>query len=402
MLRWPTVDFSRAAFAVGLAVVLYFFALHETEPEQTRDTDFTVPVEVVNRPSGLVVVNTPPPVRVRITASVNVLNRQRPENFTALADASSAQAGDQRLAVTVRSSDPDVRDVSAVPAFVQLQLEELGEHTVPVRVSVTGQVPSGYQLGSPTTDPQRLTVSGAASLVNRAAEAVLDVNVDRATVTVTGTFTPRVLDDRGNPVPNVSVRPTSVAVEVPITQQAQFKEVGVRPRITGQPTPGYVLEPVEVDPPTVTLVGDPSALQTVNFVETQPVDVGGLSSTSVRRVAVVAPANTLLVQPGQTALVTLRVSPLQVTQTFRIQPSVLSLPPGLELVKSPDAVAITISGPAPTLAGLTGKDFRVVIDVSGHGAGKFNATPLVQNLPQGMSVQKVDPSTVSVELREAS
>ncbi len=395
------IDLGRATFAVGLATILYFFALHETEPEQTRDTDFTIPVDVVNRPAALVAVDNPPPVRLRVRASVTVLNRLRLESFSALVDASNARAGDQRLAVNVRWTDPDVREATAIPSVVQLRFEDLEEHTVPVRVSVTGQVPGGYLLGQPTTDPGRVTVSGAASQVRRAYEAVVDVNVDRVTVTVSGTFTPRVTDDRGNELPNLTVRPTSVAVQLSISQQAQFKEVGVRPRISGQPGAGYVLEPVAVNPPTVTLVGDPAALQAVNFVDSQPIDVTGLASTVVRRVGVVPPPNTLLVQQGQTVLATVRVSPLNVTQTLRVQPSVLSLPPGLELARALEAVSITISGPAPTLAGLSGRDFRVVVDVSGHGAGKFDARPLVQNLPQGMTVDKVDPARVSVELREA-
>ncbi len=401
-MRLPfSIDIGRAAFSVAPTTLLYFFALYETNPEQTREFD-SIPVEVVNVPSGLVVVDRPPPVRVRVRAQQAVLNRLRPESFAALVDASNASAGEQLLPVRVRSGDPDVRDATAVPSSVRVRLEDVLERSIPLRVSVTGQVPSGYQLGQPRSDPARVTVSGATSLVRRAYEALVDVSVDRVTVTVSGVFTPRVVDERGNELTDLAVRPPSVNVEVPISQQAQFKEVGVRPRVQGQAAPGYVLEPLEVDPPTVTLMGEPAALEGANFADTQPVDVSGLTSTAVRRVGVVAPPNTLLVQQGQTVLVTVKVSPLTITQTFRVQPSVPDLPAGLELVRAPDPVAVTISGPAPTLSGLNARDFRVVLDLSGKAPGRYDVELRVQNLPQDMRLEKIDPRTVAVELRQAA
>ncbi len=394
------IDLGRAAFAVALSVILYVFALRETNPEQVRETDFAIPVEVVNVPAGLVVVDRPPPVKLRVRAPIDVLNRLRPESFTALADASNARAGEQDLLVSVRPTDPDVRDVTSVPARVRLRLEDVQERTLPVRVNISGQVPTGYQLGQPRADPARLTVSGASGQVSKAYEAVVDVNVERVTVSVNAVFTPRVVDERGNELKDLSVRPPAVNVQVPIVQQAQFKEVGVRPKLDGQPAQGYLLQQVEVDPPTVTLVGEPSALEGVSFAETELVDVKGIASTAVRRVAVTPPSQTLLVQPGQTVLVTVKVAPLTITQTVRVQPTVLDLAANLELVKPPDPVSITITGPAPTLSGLSGKDFRVVLELGGKGPGRYDVEPKVQNLPQGMSVDRIEPRTLSVELRE--
>ena len=52
-MRLPfNVDPGRALFAVALAVLLYFVALSETNPADQRQTPFTVPVQVVNVPTG--------------------------------------------------------------------------------------------------------------------------------------------------------------------------------------------------------------------------------------------------------------------------------------------------------------------------------------------------------------
>src|SRR5918998_1524906 len=134
-MRLPfAVDFGRAAFAVALAVLLYFVALSETNPEnRTRLPNVSVPVRVVNVPPGLVLTNEPPSVSVLVRAPVNVFSRLRAESFDARVDASNAQAGENEgLPITVTPIDPDVREVNAEPPTVNLRLEEVREQALPV------------------------------------------------------------------------------------------------------------------------------------------------------------------------------------------------------------------------------------------------------------------------------
>jgi YbbR domain-containing protein len=403
-VRFPfSIDLGRAAFALALALVLYFVAVNETNPETTIRPSFSVPVQVVNIPPGLVPTDQPPQVGLRVRALPTVLARVRSDSFTAQVDASTAHAGQNDLFVSVRSTDPEVRGVDADPSVVTITLEEVQERVLPVRVNLTGQVPSGYTLGQAAANPDRVTAAGAASLVGRASEALVDVNVDRVTVSVNSVFTPRIVDQRGSDLKdlNLTVTPASVTVQVPITQQTQYKEVGIHPAVQGQPAPGYALQPLEVNPPVATLVGDPTALEGVNFVDTQPIDVNGISSTVVRTVALAPPPRTLLLQQGQQATVTVRVQTLTIAQTGRVPPSVINLANNVALVRLPDPIAVTITGPAPTLSTLNANDFRVVLDVAGKTPGRYDITPRVQNLPAGMTLESIDPKTVQVDLREA-
>jgi YbbR domain-containing protein len=404
-VRLPfSIDFGRAVFAVGLAVLLYFVALSETPVDQ-RQTSFSVPVQVVNVPPGLVVTTPQQSVRPWVTAPLSVFNRLRPENFTAQVDATGATSGDSQLPITATSTDPEVRGVQPDQASMTLHLEEVREQVVPVRVNLIGQVAQGYTLGTPTVDPPRVTVTGPASLVGRASEAVADVNIDHVSVGVNGAYTLRLLDDRGNDLKDLGLRPTpqSVTVQVPITQQTLYKEVGIRPNIQGQPAPGYVLDPVELNPSTTTLVGDAASLEAVNTVNTAPIDISGLSSTAVRTVALAPPQNTLLLQDGETVAVTLRVTPLQVTQTVRVQPSVTNLSNNVQLGHTPDVVSVTIAGPAPALQNLVlnPSDFKLVVDASGKGPGTYPLDVKVQQLPTGLTLQDISPKQVEVSLSPA-
>jgi YbbR domain-containing protein len=405
-MRFPFyVDVGRAVFAVALAVLLYFVALSETNPADQRDLDTPVPVQPVNAPSGLVITTPPPPVRLRVTAPQNVFGRLRVDSFTAQVDVSSAHAGDNDLPITVNTTDPEVRAVQPVPATVRLHLEEVREQVLPVRVNSTGQVPPGYQVGTPAVDPSRITVAGPASYVSRATEAVVDVSVDRLTVSINGVYTPRIVDDRGNDLKDLNLRatPPAVNVQVPITQQTQYKEVGVRPVIQGQPAPGYALQPFDVNPPAATLVGDPTGLEAASFIDTAPIDITGISSTVVRSIALQPPPRTLLLQDGQTVTVTIRVTTLNVNQTVRVPPSVVNLSGSVQLARPLDLVSVTISGPAPALQtlSLNPNDFKVVLDVSGKGPGRYDIDVRVQQIPQGLTLQDFSPKKIQVDLSPA-
>src|SRR5947209_871114 len=88
-----------------------------------------------------------------------------------------------------------VNETNPETTVVTINLEEIQERVLPVRVNVTGQVPQGYTQGEARADPDRVTVAGAASLVGRASEALVDVSIDRVTVSVNGVYTPRIIDD---------------------------------------------------------------------------------------------------------------------------------------------------------------------------------------------------------------
>jgi YbbR domain-containing protein len=405
-MRLPfTIDLGRGVFALALALLLYFVALSETNPFDQRETGYSVPVQVVNVPPGLVVTTPQQSVRLWVTAPQNVFSRLRPENFTAQVDATGSSSGDNQLPISASSTDPEVRNVSPDPANTLVHLEEVRDQIVPVRANLQGQAASGYTVGTATVDPPRITVTGAASLVGRASEAVVDVNIDHVTVSVNGAFTPRIVDDRGNDLKDLNLRasPQSVTVQVPITQQTLYKEVGIRPNIQGQPAPGYALQPVEVNPPTTTLVGDSASLEAVNLVDTAPLDISGISSTVVRNVALSPPPRTLLLQDGQTVTVTMRVTTLPVTQTVRVPPSVINLSGSVQLAHPLDLVAVTIEGPAPALQNLTlnPNDFKVVVDAAGKGPGRYNLDVKVQQVPAGLTAQDFSPKQVQVDLAEA-
>ena len=389
----------RALIALGLACALWIVVQNEQNPERTDIPALTIPVEVVNSPAGLVVVSEQPQIQVRVRMPSESWSLLRTGSFRATADASNASPGVNELPVRVETLEPRVRQVDPVPPLVNVVVEEVSERIMPVRLNILGNVPFGYAYSTPRIAPENVTVSGASSAVQRVDSIVVDIRLDGLTVSLNATYAPRPLDARGTEVRAVRVNPSTVNVEVPVAQQVGYKEVGVRPVVRGRVAAGYLLQPIEVEPATVTVVGSPAGLSNVSFVDTEPVDVSNLSSPVVRRVQVVPPTGLTLLQPQPVSL-TIRVTPLTVSQTLRVAPTIQGLGAGLEIVGDVQPVDITLNGEAPTLQTLTPRDFRVALELNGLGPGRHELEPKVA-VPGSFTLERVEPARVVVTIRAA-
>jgi YbbR domain-containing protein len=398
--RRVPIDLGRAFTAILLSLAIYVVAAGQSNAESNWQTSFTVPVDLVNVPSGLVATQDQQTVHVNLRSTETAFNKVQQGSFSAQVDASGAHAGDNQLPVQVRSSNSDVSAVTADPSAITVHLDELQQRSLPVQVIPTGDVPQGYQVGKPTASPDTVTVTGPGSVVQQATAAVINVPVQGATLSVNGTYTSTIVDAHGSSLsaPDLSFTPPAISVQVPINQLTQYKQVGVQPVTSGVPAAGYVVDSIAVDPPTATLVGSAAALETDSLVQTQPIDIGSVNSTVVRQVGLAPPTGSILLDPTQRITATVHVTPLQMTETVQAQPSVINLPADVGATGSLPPVSLTLTGPSPTLSQLAGGNLQVVLDVSGKAAGQYNLSPQVQNLPQGITLDNTNPQTVPVEL----
>ena len=59
---------------------------------------------------------------------------------------------------------------------------------------------------------------------------------------------------------------------------------------------------------------------------------------------------------------------------------------------------VILAGPVPVLSGLQSTDIRVVIDLTGLELGTYQVEPVVDVLPDRVSVEAILPSTVEVTI----
>ncbi len=148
--------------ALAFAVTLWFFVTGE----QKLEVGYAVPLELKNKPKGLMVANDVPSlIDVRISGPRTLLMNLRPSDISISVDLSDLQPGlttfrrlDERLNIP---SGLKVTRVS--PSFVDVKLERIKDKSVPVKPVLEGAPAPGFEVGKVSVHPDRVTVEGAES-----------------------------------------------------------------------------------------------------------------------------------------------------------------------------------------------------------------------------------------------
>lgn len=406
MLRRLTQSVSTLIFSVILASMVWFVAVREENPPVEADYAPSIPLEVVGIPPGTVIFGVlPERTTLRLQAPQSSWDELSPTKFRAWIDLENLTPGLHDVPVQVEVSDESVTVVEKRPGTVNIRLEPLAQVQMPVRVEVVDSAPIGYIARTPLATPITATVSGPATIVDQVNEVVAEVYLRGAKDTISRSVDLSARDTNGDELNRVTINPAEVDITIPIVQRFGYRDVSVRVVIVGEVAPGYWINNITVDPPTVTAVGGPTALNNLpGFVETFPVDVSEATDDITERVALNLPAGVSVVQPetGENGnpggvQVNIEVATVEGGQTVQREVTFRGLDETMWAVALPAQVDVILSGPLPRLHALTLQDVTVIADLFGLGVGVHKVKPTIVS-PETLRVQSVLPDTVEVEI----
>lgn len=387
--------------ALVLAVLAWFVAVEQANPTVQRRYGQPVPVEVVGLPEDLVVVGTfEEQIQVTVRTTQSVWDSLRVEDFAAVADVSGLDAGTHEVPIDVDLGKEPSRVIEVEPQTVTVELDAKASQTVPVRIDTEGRPAVGYVLRTETVEPQEVTVAGPSGYVTQVVDVFASLSIQGADAEVEETLTVRPRDEEGESVPNVSLTPEDVQVRVPIEPSGYHATLAVRAVLTGEVTSGYRITDIAINPPTVTVFGNPDDLAALEqgFIETKPVVVEGAEEDVVVKPGLSTPPAVSLV-PGEQVEVRVFVDAIQSSLTITSTPEIQGLEPGYTATVSPDTVQVILSGPLPRLESLTSNDVRVVLELFELAVGTHQIEPEVI-VPDAVEPQGVIPATVQVRISE--
>ena len=360
------------------------------------ETFYGLPVEVRNVPPGLVVRSDPQTVRVQVTAPLSAQQRLTPGEFKAYVDASKAGAGLQQLPVKIETDVSMARIDDISPSKATVAMEVLKKKDVPIKLSILGSVPFGYTAGQAKLTPNATTVSGPQSLVEEVTVASIEVRLDGVKESLNQTFKLTALNADGAEVKGVTLTPDVALVELPIEQQLAYKTVPVTPQVVGSVALGYQIVGIIVDPTSVTVVGDPHVLDSMNYLPTQPLDVTGATKDVTAVVEAELQPGVSLARP-QSIVTRVFVSPVECSKTFEAAVTTVNMARDLQMTLTPSEVEVTVSGPMPVLATMKPTDIEIVLDLAGLGPGEHEVVPQVR-VPDPLRIDRLSPEKIVVHL----
>ncbi|RJP50541.1 MAG: hypothetical protein C4583_10380 [Anaerolineaceae bacterium] len=407
MIGWFRQYWRTLLWALTLSIAVWIAAVTAADPDEQRAYGNTVTIEIVGQDPGLVIVGEiPKQVEITLRAPRSVWDRLNGQEkpIRAVADLSGMSAGEHSLRVQVQVSEGPARIVSVSPSSFTVTLEPLASRVFPVGLTLNGQPATGYQAGNPALEPLEVLVSGAESLVEQVERARVIVNLTGTRESIEQETEVQLYNENNQVLRGLSINPSTVSVNIPVSQQGGYRDVAVKVLVQGQVANGYLLTDLSVFPPIVTVYStDPALVNALpGILETQPLELRGASEDITTRLALNLPEGVSVVGE-QSVQVRVGISPIQSNLTLsKINIEVVGLAEGLDAQISPSEVDVILSGPAPLLDSLLLQDIRVVVDVTDLGLGVYQLTPKVEILVANIVVETVLPNTVEVTITTAA
>lgn len=180
-------------------------------------------------------------------------------------------------------------------------------------------------------------------------------------------------------------------------EPVERKDVKIEVPRLGQLPGGLVLEGIEVTPKSVTVKGARSELRQIKVIETEPVDLSELSSSSDIALGLRSVNSALSIS---TKSVTARIQVGQVPSQrhFSDRPLEVRMAQGIgKFTVNPAVVSVTVSGPPDVIVKLSSGDVIPFVRLSELPGESVSKVKVQLDLPNSIKAVSVEPASVSIE-----
>lgn len=405
-------------FAMTAAVCLWVYVVTVVNQAGT-DTLYNIPVtfqgtDQILADSNLAITGgAESAISLKVTcsrATLTKLTGGAASNITVIADVSRIRkAGEYNIDYSIiYPSGVSSSGVTAVgsPRTIPITVERFATRTdIPVKGVFNGSVAEGFYESPMECTPRELTVEGPESVVSSIsyAQVVLEQTGLSETMTQMTPFT--LVDENGGAVESEYLRVTSGGVPIDAVEARQ-------PVLTIKELP-LVVEFIEgggataddalwnVEPRTITVAGDETALATINQIVLGRYDLSGIEDPVDETLPVTLPNDLVNIPDLQTAKVHIELDTNRLaTKSVRVTDFwTVNRHQGYKVDVLSMQLMVKVRGPKEAVSRVTGENLRAVVDASGLNEG-IQSVPVSIEISGAAGVQTLGEYAVSVSLSQ--
>lgn len=364
-----------ALLSIVIAFGLWVYVITVVSPE-SEETFYNIPVvlrnETVLNEKGLMVISDKSPtVNLRLKGNRTDLNDLKSSDITLIADLSRIDASGQMvLTYSISYPGTTLEVVSQDPKQISVTITERASKEVDVKVNYTGSTPKDYiaDVDSAELDHQKVTVTGPKDVIEQITQAVINVDLEGKSQTISQSYRYTLCDKDGEPVDAALVQ-TNVS-EIQLTLRIrQVKQIQLLLDILygGGATAQNTL--VKVDPQTIKVAGSEKLLQDLDSVIIGSINLAELLENTTLTFPInlgegienISGVNEVTVQIEFTGLVTKVLNITNITATGD---------EGAVIEVSPKTLTVTLRGSAEQIGQITEQDVSALVDCTGAEPGE--------------------------------
>jgi YbbR domain-containing protein len=373
-----------------MAVSLWFYVNSTSGFSDDRRTILTK-LTYLNTPAQLSLRGGVHEVEVEVEGAAVVLERMKPDAVTCEVDIKGLAAGRYRMPLRT-VVPPNVTVVRVTPSVVDVELIQQIGRLLRVEVALPDDMPEGRYLESVEIVPKDVNVRGAER--DLAKIDGLKVTPTFAELDAGGEILLPVSAVQSEPFEeDVTFEPRQVKLRAVLATGNPRKRVPVNVRLLGKPNADYAVRAMTTDPAEVMVQGPEAALKSISAVDTETVNIAGISEPQSLVVPLRRPDGEVSLGDVQSVKLSIALEPITAQRQFKAMP--LSVPSGWRA--SPPAVDVTVEAPSSRMASFDpAADMKVFVDTSGLVLKKVDIPVRVALSADEFKVVGVSPQIVTV------
>lgn len=253
--------------ALVFSAFLWLIVVNVDDPVETstfRNIPVTVknPEIVTNEGKTYKILDDTQTVSVVVKAKRSVLSKLSANNIIATADMSEMQIDSL---IPIRATIPGYEGrytTEIMPVNLRVKTEDQTKNVFPLTVSASGTPRDGFVVGEMTTNPEKITVRGAESLVNSIDKAVAKVDVSGLSKTTVLQAELIYYDSNGNVVDRSQLKDNLGSEGITVNvQMLNTKSVALNFGVSGIPEAGYIFSGLTCEPDKIQVSGTAEILE---------------------------------------------------------------------------------------------------------------------------------------------
>lgn len=405
-----------------IAILIWLLVRNVDDPIIVR-TFYEIPVTIENA-SYLaenleipLLVDGKDTVKVRIKGARSVVNKLEKEDITAVADMTQIISKDTTpimVPVEVTCTGISDSDITVRPRNIQVNIEKQKsvEKTIAVSTGDT-QPDKDYEIGNLKANPEKVTISGPESIIDRIDKVVALVDVTgRKESNVEIKSQLKIYDKNLDELSAKQLEYLNIKEisDNTIRIQAQFwkvkQNVKIKAEYSGEPKHGYEVDSINLVPDTVSVAGTEEALKKLeqegNTLEIpgKYIDVTDKTGDFEENIDLneLLPEDLKLVRDVNSSVIaTVKILPYN-SRDYEVSVTQIKADnkaEDLDLVFQDEQITIRAKAKEQDLDSLSTADIQVQIDLNGYGEGEYEV-PVTVTLPSGYEL--VEDIKVKVKL----
>lgn len=355
------------------------------------------------------------PIRVTVKAQRKILDKISVNDIRAVADLQQAVSLDTdpvMVPITV-SCDRILQDhITVTPQNLSLHLEDKDTQEFVVNVTTDNTRPDrGYEIGSLTSNPEKIKITGPMSLINKIDKVTASINVDGVTEDVTQEKDVKIIDKNGEEFTDSDMSYLNVSkVYVTARLWKVQTNVKIKAAYTGTPADGYQVESISTTPNVISVAGSEDALYTLKdqnntiWIPGSAADISGRKSDFEEKVNIaeyLPDGIKLTSDSGEDVFVRINILPegSTVCEVPTKNIFVENAPDGMQVAFDTAKIEVRVKKTDDSLNDLSETQIIASIDLSDAEEGSIDV-PVKIKVPKGYEV--VDDVTTTVEVSEIS